>query len=232
MRQRTLGWLAAGVLAAALALGGVSLALARRVPGTAAATYAAPGMVGGSGGMTGSMMGASGGMTGSMMGGSVGGPIQSASPLDVWAQSKQAAASAAIDRQANTVTYQGTQIQIVAVASPDTGPDMTWNVDGLVNPTVVIPQGAQAAVAFFNADAGTMHGWELTTAAPPYPAMPMMEESVAFSGAFAMPVAGATGQTWSGRTLHFTAATAGTFYYLCPVPTHAERGMYGKLVVE
>lgn len=242
MQQRTLGLLAAGLLAGALVLGGAGVALAQRVPASAGAGgFTTPavatttGMMGGSGGTmggSGTMMGGSSGMMGSMMGGGIGGPVQSASPSDVWAQSAQAAADATVDRQANTVTYHGTQVQIVAVASPDTGPDMTWNVDGLVNPTVVVPQGAAVTVAFYNADAGTWHGWELTTATPPFTAMPMMQGSVAFPGAFAMPVAGATAQSWSGRTLHFSAAEAGTFFYLCPVPKHAEQGMYGEFVVQ
>lgn len=170
---------------------------------------------------------------GNVMGGtmSMGGSIQSASPSTVWAQSNQAAASSTIDHQANTVTYHGAQVGIVAVASPASGPDMTWNVDGLVNPTVVVPKGANVTVAFFNADADTTHGWDLGTAAPPYSTMPMMAGSVAFPGAFAMPVAGATEQLWSGRTLHFTASKAGAYYYLCPVPGHAAQGMYGKFVV-
>ena len=166
------------------------------------------------------------------MGSQMGGPIQSTSPSAAGALSQQAAATATIDRQTNTITYHGAQVQIVALASPDTGPDMTWNVDGLVNPTIVIPKGAAVTVDFFNADTGTPHGWELTATPPPYQYMAMMYAGVALPGAFAMPVGGATAQTWFGRTVQFAAADAGTFYYLCPVPGHAAQGMFGKLVIQ
>ena len=32
-------------------------------------------------------------------------------------------------------------------------------------------------------------------------------------------------------TLSFTAATPGTYYYLCPVPGHAQKGMTGQFTV-
>ena len=179
------------------------------------------------GGFGGGMMGGAGGM----MGGQTGGPVQSTSPSAARALSQQAAATATIDRQTNTITYHGAQVQIVALASPDTGPDMTWNVDGLVNPTIVIPKGAAVTVDFFNADTGTMHGWELTATPPPYQSMAMMYAAVALPGAFTMPVAPPTAQTWFGRTVQFTIPNPGTFYYICPVPGHAQKGMYGQLIV-
>lgn len=108
---------------------------------------------------------------------------------------------------------------------------MTWTVDGLVNPTVVLPTGAHVTVHLFNADDGTIHGWELTTTPPPYSFMAMMDAPVAFSGAVAMPVPGATAQRWVGRTVQFTASRAGAYYYICPVPSHAQKGMRGTLVV-
>ena len=35
-----------------------------------------------------------------------------------------------------------------------------------------------------------------------------------------------------GRTLKFVAPPVGTYHYLCPVPGHAQQGMWGTLVVE
>ncbi len=171
--------------------------------------------------------------SGAMMGSSsaTGGPVRSATPVTVRTLSTRLAATASIDRQTNTVVYGTKRVLLVALASPEGGPDMTWNIDGLVNPTVVIPQGARVTVDFFNADADHEHGWELTRQPPPYQYMTMMYAAVAQSGAFAMPVGEATSSRWFGRTLHFTASTSGTFYYLCPVPGHAQKGMYGRLVV-
>jgi len=100
-----------------------------------------------------------------------------------------------------------------------------------VNPTVVIPTGAQVTVYFFNADTDHQHGWELTREPPPYQYMAMMYAAISQSGSFAMPVRKATSSIWLGRTLRFTVSTRGTFYYVCPVPGHARKGMYGRMVV-
>src|SRR5438876_11690834 len=107
-------------------------------------------------------------------------PALATSPAAARRLSQHVAATATIDRRTNTITYHTRQVELVALASPDSGPDMTWNVDGLVNPTVVIPIGAHVTVHFFDADSGTIHGWELTTAPPPYPYMAMMDAPVAF----------------------------------------------------
>jgi len=32
--------------------------------------------------------------------------------------------------------------------------------------------------------------------------------------------------------LFLTAATPGTYYYVCQVPGHAQDGMYGKIVID
>ena len=244
MRLRRREVFAGGLLALPLLLGGTGVALARGLGGptqdngtVVPASDASTGSVGMSG--AGSVMtcqasdaGSGYGMMGggsSMMGG---GAVTTSSPAAARALAHQLAAGADINRQTNTVTYHTAQVALAALASPDGQKDMTWNIDGLVNPTVVIPRGAQVTVHFFDADTGTPHGWELTSTPPPYPSMVMMDAQVAFPGAFAMPVRGATAQQWSGRTLQFTAATAGTLYYLCPVPDHAGQGMYGTLIVQ
>ena len=108
---------------------------------------------------------------------------------------------------------------------------MTWSIAGLVNPTVVVPRGARVTVHVFNADGDTLHGWELTTTPPPYADKAMMDIALARPDAFAMPMSHATAQRWLGRTVRFTVAHAGTYYYLCPVMSHAHQGMYGRLMV-
>ncbi len=252
MTRRTMGVAAGALLAGALLLGGASVALARGL--TAAPTggmmgstgtsmmsgASGTGMMGGASG-GGMMGGASGGgmMGNGMMGSASGGGMMSTlrgsrqvtDPTRARALSHRVAATVAIDRQTNTITYHSAQVALVALASPASGPDMTWTVDGLVNPTVVIPQGASVSVRFFDADTDTMHGWEVTRTPPPYPYMAMMDAPVAFPGAFAMPVRGATARRWVGRVVRFTASRAGTYSYICPVPGHAQQGMHGTLVV-
>jgi len=259
MNARTGGALAAVLLAGALIRGGAALADAlqhsrgsasvstaimqtTRSPrsvmngcGPAMMSSQADPMVGGAG-TTNPMAGASsmGGMmgqTGGMMTCGMAGFMQSTNPAVARTMAQQAASTATVDRQATTVACHSDDVTIVALASPEGSRDMSWNVAGLVNPTVIVPRGARVSVDFFNADVDTMHGWELTGAPPPYPYMAMMGAPVAFPGAFAMPVPNVTAQRWLGHVSHFTAARPGMYYYLCPVPGHAQKGMYGKLVV-
>jgi rusticyanin len=145
---------------------------------------------------------------------------------------RQGELGATIDQKANTVTYSGSTVTLVALASPHGKPNMTWEIDGLVNPTVVVRPGAHVTVDLVNTDWGYMHGFELTQTPPPYSFMVMMDISSNFS---LMPLPERTTKDLStaqfyNSTWSFTV-TSGTYYYLCQFPGHAEQGMYGKLVV-
>jgi rusticyanin len=142
------------------------------------------------------------------------------------------AADIQVDPTANQIRYTSEQVTLVMVGVPPSAPDMSWQVDGRTNPTVVIPAGATVSVVFANGDADSSHGWELTTGAPPYAVMPMMSAPIAASGAVVMPVSHAQGDRWYGATVTFSAPPPGTYYYLCPVPGHAEEGMWGRLIVQ
>jgi len=178
-------------------------------------------------GMMGGSAGGSGGSGSSMMGGSP--SVTSASALSRLVIGLAAGTSVAT--AANRVTYHTSQVDLVMVGAPPGRSGMYWQADGLVNPTIVIPAGSSVTVNFADGDPGTIHGWELTTAGPPFPVMAMMAGQVAAPGAFAMPVSPPSGSNWYGRTLHFAAPPAGTYHYICPVPGHAASGMWGTLVV-
>ncbi len=184
--------------------------------------------------------GAVGGMTGgttAMMGGPAGGSsmtgggdtISAGGLSSLVARGEQAAT---VDTAANTVTYAGRSVSLVALASPHGKPNMTWEIDGLVNPTVSVAPGARVTVVLVNTDWGYMHGFELTTTQPPYPEMAMAGVANNF---FLMPLPPRTEKdtataNYYTRSASFTAA-AGTYHYLCPVPGHAAAGMFGTLVV-
>ena len=195
------------------------------------------GMMGGAGtgGVSGMMGGgsASGGF-GGMMGGGYGGSGSAGlvNNASLGSLVRQGELGAKIDRKANTVTYSGGSATLVALASPDSTPNMTWEIDGLVNPTIVVRPGTHVTVRLVNTDWGYMHGFELTQTPPPYPFMSMMGISNNF---LLMPLAERTTKNLSTAQYYSSSgsftATSGTYYYLCPFPGHAEQGMYGKLVV-
>lgn len=140
---------------------------------------------------------------------------------------------ATIDQKNNTVTYTSGQINIVALASPSGKPDMTFEIDGLVNPTLVAPQNSNVQLTVVNTDPDELHGFEITRTNPPYSVMPMMNINNDF---LLMPMPhpttkfAATAQYYSRSGQ--LALQPGTYYYLCPVPGHAEKGMYGTLKIK
>ncbi|NMP21565.1 hypothetical protein [Sulfobacillus harzensis] len=209
-------------------------------PGGSGASMSA--MMGG--GSTGGMAAAMNqymGNTHAVMGyvGSGGSGMMAAASGSVWtpghvaALVQQSERGVTIDRATNTITYHNTQDLLVPLAAPAALhlPGMQWEIDGLINPTVVVPQGAHVTVDLVNADQGYMHGFEVTKATPPFQEMAMMQGTAAFSGSFVMPILPETSQGQYHRSTQFTAATAGTYHYICPVPGHAAHGMVGQFVV-
>jgi rusticyanin len=143
----------------------------------------------------------------------------------------QVPANATVDRTGNTLTFSGTTVQLAALASPAGGPDETFRIAGMVNPTIVVPVGANIAIEIVNADGDTAHGMVIAHPGSASSWMPMMTGSAAFSGSAVWALGTPTQAGMHAGTLTFTASAAGTYQYLCPVPGHAQKGMAGSLVI-
>lgn len=144
----------------------------------------------------------------------------------------QAAHSAA--RSGETLTYSTNHVTIVALGAPGSAPGMYWQIDGVDGPrgpTVSVPAGATITVDFADGDPGQSHGFELTTATPPYNGMAMMDGGIAAAGAFIRPVPPPEGDMWYAATVEFQAPKPGTYHVICPVPGHAQQGMWATFVV-
>jgi rusticyanin len=128
----------------------------------------------------------------------------------------------------NTITFTTRAVSFTVVAVPPGGPDMTFRIGGLVNPTLVVPRGAVIRVRFINADNDQAHGWEVTSSGPPFqfglgpPALP---------GALARPLGDPTRAGYGTEDITFRAGRAGTYHYACPMPGHAQMGMHGTFIV-
>jgi rusticyanin len=138
---------------------------------------------------------------------------------------------ATVDRAANRIAFNHQRVHFTVVASPGGGPDETFRIAGLVNPTIVVPTGASITIDLVNADPDTAHGIVVTTSGSASAWMPMMRTNPAFSGAALWFLGNPTAAGMHQGSLTFTAAMAGTYQYLCPVPGHAQKGMVGHLVV-
>lgn len=143
----------------------------------------------------------------------------------------QIPAGATLDRAANRITFTGTSVQLTVVASPAGGPDETFRIAGLTDPAITVPAGAQVSIDVINADPDTAHGLVITAGGNTSSWMPMMTARPAFPGSAVWFLGNPTPAGMHAATLTFTASTAGSYRYLCPVPGHAQKGMTGTFTV-
>ncbi len=115
--------------------------------------------------------------------------------------------------------------------------DQTFEVHGLVNPTLVVPLGAVVHFRLVNMDYGEdmEHGGIVTHVPPPYPYMSMMATGPGLARVMPLlpwrSVEAVQQAHYAALEATFVAREAGTYWYVCPTPQHAEQGMYGKFVV-
>ena len=138
--------------------------------------------------------------------------------------------NAVINPTANTVTYSGNHVHIVLLGGPKMA-DEKFVIGGLVNPIIHVSQGANVTMELINEDDGMPHNVVVTPVAPPYPYVAMMIGS-AFPGAGVPVIPEAQNGQYAAVSTTFKATSSGQFYYLCQVPGHAEKGMYGAFVVD
>lgn len=142
----------------------------------------------------------------------------------------QIPADAHADRTANTLTFTSATVRLTVLASPQGGCDETFRVAGMTNPGIVARAGAQVSIQLINADPDTAHGLVIT-ASKDASWMPMMTAQPAFPGSALWFLGNPTAAGMHTGTLAFSAASPGTYHYLCPVPGHTLKGMTGTFTV-
>ena len=157
-------------------------------------------------------------------------PGSRASAAQATTLGSQIPAGARADRAANTLTFTTTTVRLTVLASPSGGPDETFRIAGMTNPAIVVPAGARVSIEVINADPDTAHGLVIT-ASTAATWMPTMTQRPAFTGSALWFLGNPTSAGMPAGTLTFTAATPGSYRYLCPVPGHAQEGMAGAFTV-
>ena len=152
-------------------------------------------------------------------------------PIQATGLGNQSPSGASIDITHRVITLAGSTVSLIALASPAGGPDETFRIAGLVNPTLVVKTGARVTIQVVNADPNTAHGLVVTTTGATSSYMPMMTTSPAFNGAAVWFLGDPTTAGMHQATLTFTATTPGTYRYICAVPGHAQKGMVGTFIV-
>jgi len=128
------------------------------------------------------------------------------------------------------VDFTGSRITIpVAAGVPGTA-KKRFDLHGQVNPTIVVPAGARIRIDLGNASP-MPHGLAVTRKAPPYQANAKSKIKPPIVGTGYVNPDGSKTKLNVAGTGWFTLKP-GTYYYVCPVPTHAEDGMYGEIIVK
>jgi rusticyanin len=143
----------------------------------------------------------------------------------------QVPAGARVNRAARTLTFTHGRVHLAVVASPAGGPDETFRIAGMTDPAISVPAGARVSIEVVNADPDTAHGLVITASGARSSWMPMMTSKPAFTGSALWFLGNPTAAGMHAGTLAFTAATPGTYDYLCPVPGHAQKGMTGPFTI-
>jgi rusticyanin len=158
-------------------------------------------------------------------------PGPRASPSKATQLGNEIPTSATVDTAQHRITFSGASAQLVVVASPSGGPDETFRIAGMVNPAIEVSAGTRVSIEVVNADSDTAHGLVVTATGTRSSWMPMMTTRSAFTGSALWFLGEPTSAGMHAGTFSFTAATPGTYEYLCPVPGHAQKGMFGIFVV-
>ena len=127
-----------------------------------------------------------------------------------------------------TLTFGQRVIRLVAVTGP--GTDMlSYRIDGLRNPTLIVPKGATLKILFANTDDDMFHNIRFGAWRRTYPneAAGLLKSSV---GTPPLPHKSETALHAEDLTLH-APMTPGKYAYFCTVRGHAQGGMWGAILV-
>jgi rusticyanin len=152
------------------------------------------------------------------------------SPADTQRLGSQVPAGASVDRANRTITFTTVNVNLAVLASPSM-PAESFRIAGMTNPSISVPAGAHVTIELINADSDMAHGLVIMPDGAARSYMPMMSAAPTFTGSALWFLGKPTAAGMHAGTLTFTAATPGSYQYLCPVPGHAQEGMAGAFTV-
>ena len=141
------------------------------------------------------------------------------------AQSEKEQTPAKIEK--NTLTFSEQNIRLVATTGPED--DMlSYRIQGVRNPTLMIPSGATITVLFVNTDGDMKHDIRFGHVAGDFTITPEVAETVGST-----PLAHKTEEdgAMQAEEVVLKADTDGAYKYFCSVRGHAKGGMWGNILV-
>jgi rusticyanin len=180
---------------------------------------------------------------------------------DMINQAKAAPGYAKVIQANRTVVFGSTDVNITIMSMgadrarnmtgmqlPAYSTDNVFVIYGLINPTLVVPNGAILHLTVVNLDEDAYHDFVVSTLGPPYPNMVMQGMMASAGGPAGWGMMGGNGgqsylsmmpvlypadyvSGWApfyAYSISIPGST--TLWYLCTYPGHAQSGMYGEIV--
>ena len=180
---------------------------------------------------------------------------------DVVSQAKTAPSYARVIQENRTIVFASKDVNVTILSMggdrarnltgtqlPAYSTDNVFVIYGLINPNLVIPNGAILHLTVVNLDEDAYHDFVVSTSGPPYSNM-MMNGMMASGGGplgwgmmggsgngrflYMMPILYPADYTsgWAPFYSYSVSIPSGTtLWYLCTYPGHAQSGMYGEII--
>jgi hypothetical protein len=124
------------------------------------------------------------------------------------------------------LTFVENEIRLVVVTGPED--DMlSYRIQGIRNPNLVLPAGATLEILFVNADADMRHDIRFGHVMGEFPVAPDIAETAGAS----ILAAKSADEMLNAEEIVIKAADVGAFKYFCSVRGHAKGGMWGNILV-
>lgn len=125
-----------------------------------------------------------------------------------------------------TLTFTKKELRLVVATGPED--DMlSYRIQGMRNPTLIVPEGTRLKILFVNKDGDMRHDLRIGHVMGEFTADPTLAMT---AGSIKLEPAG-TVRTWNAQELVIQANEAGSFKYFCSVSGHAKGGMWGDIKV-
>jgi len=126
----------------------------------------------------------------------------------------------------SNITYDGSQIRLVVTTGPED--DMlSYRIQGVRNPNIVIKSGSLLKLIFINVDADMRHDIRFGHVTGEFGITPEVTEAPGTNKLDGAPEAG----SFSAEEIVLEAVETGAYKYFCSVRGHAKGGMWGNIFV-
>lgn len=130
-----------------------------------------------------------------------------------------------VDKNKNTLTFSQNEIQLVVRTGPEE--DMlSYHIQGLRNPTLIVPEMATVRVLFVNVDGDMLHDFRVGAVDSPFVEHPDISKTAGSD-----PVNPQADNVFNARQFSFHMFGKSIFRYFCSMDSHAQNGMWGTILV-